>query len=323
MKKIYLIGLFLVIFLFTISLVSSLTEVYDDFSGSTLNTDKWIESTDLESWPLFDEHYLNTLEQAYHTAQLTPADRTILLSLTRRFNSGETLEYDVNYQSGSGNILSRPTINEVPLDLMLADVCNGFATCGNIGYWNGESTVGNLNGVYHVKVNFSEPFIQVTFINTLNQNFTYTSIRTLTSPFTFGVSSRTGHNGFGHFDYDNFIITNDTIPPVTLLPDLTIKRVSKNFCKLGHRQRGVFFKAVISNIGQVSSASTDLSLEYNELNKNYSVPSLQPYNNFTVKTECMSVFKGLNTAVFMVDSLNLVQESNESNNEKILSFKVH
>jgi len=201
MKK-FTIFLVVTMFLF-IGFVSA--EVYDDFSGSTLNSTLWTESSDSTSGGDLDEYGLDTTNQNYHTTQTSAGDRGRLLLLTQEFEEGDVLQYDVFLQESSGNIISRLYMNENYLDLIVGTDSGGYATSGDIGYWNGESEVGHEVGTYDVTIIFND-VIDIEIVNPSGTNWTYT-ISNVTPPYTFGVGTRTGHDGTGHIDYDNFEVT--------------------------------------------------------------------------------------------------------------------
>lgn len=184
---------------------SVLAETYDDFSGSTLDTSLWTETT---QGTAFDEYGLDTSAQNYHTAQLsaTGGDRESILEMTEEFSEGDAVSYDVTYQTGSGNIISRLYINEQYLDTILTEGSGSYATSGDIGYWNGDSEVGNTYGTYEVAVKFTSD--GAIFDITRPDLSTWTGSATgISEPYSFGVATHTGHDGSGEFDYDNFDVT--------------------------------------------------------------------------------------------------------------------
>jgi len=229
MKKQLLIGALLI----SVILISACTsygyqqspsqpvyELYDSFSGTILDNTKWVEEN-LQAE--LNEHYIDTVTQTYHQAAIgITGDRETSLTLTRRFNASETLDYDVYYNSGSGNLLSRVWINDRPGDGgdVETSACGPytpeltFATGGAIGYWNGVSCIGqDVKGKYHIRIEFQENSVNVIFIDPNNNVIGYTPIYSMSvPPFKIAISTRTGHNGIGHIDYDNFIINKDYKP---------------------------------------------------------------------------------------------------------------
>lgn len=189
--------------LLTLSFASA--EVYDDFSGSSLDTSLWTESVDSTASGNLDEYGLDTTNENYHTAQLTAADRGRLLLLTKSFENGDVLQYNVSLEKSSGNILSRLYIGGTYLDLIIGTSLSypEYATTGDIGYWNGDSEVGNGIGTYEVIVNFNSDSADFEITNPSGIVWNYTATG-LTAPYTFGVATRTGHNGIGEINYDNF-----------------------------------------------------------------------------------------------------------------------
>ncbi|MBI4176665.1 MAG: hypothetical protein HY518_05645 [Candidatus Aenigmarchaeota archaeon] len=141
-----------------------------------------------------------------------PADRSVLFRLIQhQFAPGEALEYDIDYVSGDGNRLSRIWVDDIPLDLRCRDVDAynppGFATTCDIGFWNGESEVGNMFGLYHVRIEFADTTATIHITNPNGTIWSHTTTQLL-SPHMVGIETRTGHNGIAHVDYDNFIITS-------------------------------------------------------------------------------------------------------------------
>ncbi len=185
--------------------------IYDEFSGNSLDVTKWQETAESDSGTDFvSEHGVRN--GAYHTAQNEAANRAVNLITTRSFASGEIFEYDIFYSGGSGNRLSRIyfdgseedlPINERYLDVRLARQGygrKGFATSGDIGYWNGESEVGNVVGKYHVKVDFLTTNTTVTLTNPLRVSYSF--MINLSLPARVGFSTKTGHDGTVQVNYD-------------------------------------------------------------------------------------------------------------------------
>ena len=89
--------------LLIISLVSAST-LYDDFSGSSLDSSKWIVKDTFEHWPFLQYSYLDTTNQVYHQEQTNiDGSRETMLEMNHLFFVGDSVEYDVNYVSGNGN----------------------------------------------------------------------------------------------------------------------------------------------------------------------------------------------------------------------------
>ncbi|MBI4155060.1 hypothetical protein HY498_03175 [Candidatus Woesearchaeota archaeon] len=173
------------------------TEVYDDFSSGGLDINKWNEIPGSDINNLFiDEHYVDTINEVYHTIQLTPEDRAITLEIKNRtFASGDIIEYDVNYIDGSGNRISRINVDNILISIF--------------GFWNSvdDGGVGNDFGRYHIKITFTEEGANPEI--TLPNGIIKTTRGNLSSPsleHTFGFQTRTGHNGIVHMDYDNVVI---------------------------------------------------------------------------------------------------------------------
>ncbi len=200
------------VFALLLTLCFASAEVYDDFSGSSLDTSLWTESADSTASADLDEYGLDTTNQNYHMAQYTMYDNGRMLLLTQEFVDGDVLTYDVIYQSGSGNILSRLYVEGNYLDLIIRDsgYSSSYATYADIGKWNDVSEVGsNELGNYNVTVTFNADSADFSIICPNGSIWEYTATG-LTAPYTYGVSTRTGHDGIGHFDYDNFELTSSS-----------------------------------------------------------------------------------------------------------------
>ncbi len=166
---------------------SSSCQTYDDFS-TALNNSKWNESGDLE------ERGVNETLGVYHTAQLNGDDKMSMLKISRTFAPNETIEYDVNYVSGTGN--RRHTVD-----------LDGFNDWSLFGFWNAsEVGVSNDLGLYHVKIVFSDQGA-MDLITLPNGTITSTQPDgNLSSPaltHTFGLVTDTGENGTVEMNYDN------------------------------------------------------------------------------------------------------------------------
>jgi len=178
--------------------------LYDDFSSGVLDANKWVEKLEasLHNLPV-DQHFVT--DGVYHTAQLNEADRGIgLVFKDRPFLPGESVEYDVFYNSGSGNNEHNLWVNG-----------NAFTT-SIFGFWNSiaEAGVGNNLGKYHIKVDFSEQGVLANItrpdLTQATINFPYPSTN-----YEFGFVTRTGHNGTIHLDYDN-VYVNEIPEPSSL-----------------------------------------------------------------------------------------------------------
>ena len=209
--KILVFGIFILFLSFDTVSALQFCRVYDNFNSRNLNPARWTEIGGSDINNLFtDEHFVDKVRGVYHTAQLELGDRASSIKLNRLFNPGETLEYEVYYQSGEGNVLSRLFINGQAGDTGLqTPSCEGqgFATGGSIGYWNGLSCVGqNTYGLYHIKMTFNNNSVDVNFKDPNNNVISYTPILYINSPYSVTVGTRTGHNGITHIDYDNFVV---------------------------------------------------------------------------------------------------------------------
>ncbi len=154
----------------------------------------------------------------YTTVQAEPREGGIRLDITnKQFNAGDILEYDVDYNSLSGNAMSRIVINGQRLDDLIC------CWRGAIGYWDQDMSFGNQVGTYHVKINFlgNDVLIDVTRPN--GGTIVSESV-SLPAPYTFGFETRTGANGACNFTYHNFIYDkqspqwSDAIPGLNTTP---------------------------------------------------------------------------------------------------------
>ncbi|MEK6888521.1 MAG: PEP-CTERM sorting domain-containing protein [Nanoarchaeota archaeon] len=189
--------------------------LYDDFNSGSLNSLKWTEypGSNLTTEQL-TEHGVSISEEGipYHTASGIVADRGTALEMKgKTFTPGDFVSYNVNYVSGEGNRISTIRIDG-----------NGTYT-SLFGFWNslGDGGVGNDFGKYSVRLNFLEGGIypEIT-IPSGEVRTTRTIIPYPTSGIndhTFGIVTRTGHNGMAHMDYDNFFVGQIPEPTTSLL----------------------------------------------------------------------------------------------------------
>jgi len=185
----------------------------DDFSG---DLSQWTVIVDPNPYVSgFPDEY-GVQNGVFHTAQLSPAEKGLYLYPNFIIQEGDVLEYDIIYTSGAGNRLSRLIINDIPLSIRMRDIDNYpcyqntcyLAGSGQIGYWNDEPELGNEYGTYHVTLEFNSDTIDIEFIKPNGSVWTHTTTQVY-PPFEFAISSRTGHNGMFHLDYDNYVIQRD------------------------------------------------------------------------------------------------------------------
>lgn len=169
--------------------------IYDDFSVNILDTKKWQEIPGSDLNNLFvDEHFVDYSKNVYHTAQLNPADRGVTIQITNHtFVSGEVLEYDINYLSGSGNRIS------------VIDLDSKTKHIGVIGYWNKIEPGGNDFGLYHVIVEFGNNEANIT-ITKPDDSISKMRFGSIGNAHSIGIGTRTGHDGVVSINYDNFKI---------------------------------------------------------------------------------------------------------------------
>ena len=183
--------------------------LYDDFSSGTLNPNLWQIRQDPEGQPLTE---LYGVGNDYFFAQnINSPDRRTVLSLTgHTFQPGETLDYDVNYVSGTGNRAMVIFIDGGPLDR------NNVGTIpyggGTIGHNGQDFVAGNTPGLYHIRLGFQSGGLNVDITrpdNSLyteffqNSSFNYGGQQhTIGAPFNMGFE--TWSNGSIRAEYDNF-----------------------------------------------------------------------------------------------------------------------
>ena len=186
MKKLIIIP---ILILCLVTFVSAY--LYDDFSNEELDQNKWSASGNM------DEYYVEN--GVFHTAQNSGADRyTNLMMVNQEFTTGDVVEYDLVYESGSGNRMSNIIIDNIEL--------NHYAIL--VGYWNEVQQSGNDFGTYHFRVEFVENTVNV-FVTKPNGETVQINIgnpQINGNIHTFGVGTRTGHNGIVEMDFDNFVI---------------------------------------------------------------------------------------------------------------------
>jgi hypothetical protein len=195
----------------TTTTVEKGTWVYDDFSGEILDSTKWSEdiTSDITHKHL-KEHYLDTDNEVYRARQPNIADRGTILIMERTVSPGETIEFDVDYVSGSGNVNSYVWLGADTYLMrglnFLTECTTPWPGCAHIGYWNGIPDVGNDLGKYHVEVVYTENEAEVTFTRPDMTEISHKFSLDTYPNHKFGVVTRTGHDGTLHFEYDNFTI---------------------------------------------------------------------------------------------------------------------
>lgn len=174
--------------------------VYDDFSGSTLDSTKWnITCGDfLGCVPVVG---INTTTKTFQIAQPTPhgigaATATYLNLIGHTFSQGEILQFDVYYSQNIGNQVLGFTYDTLPP-----------APCFScIGYWNGVVGDGNLAGHYRFSIKFLSGKQIYVKIRKPDKTIVTRFYNYSTDNPVFYLSAATGHDGILRVDYDNFII---------------------------------------------------------------------------------------------------------------------
>ena len=179
--------------------ITIISPVYDDFSSDTLNINKWEEviATNMGTG-MVNEYYVEN--GIYHTAQTTVGDGGIgLVFKDIIFKPGDRIKYDVNYISGSGNRISTMMLND-----------DAYSTAF-LGFWNTLADAGGNNdyGIHHIKIMFLSEGVNIEI--TRPNGYESNSLHEFPSEkYTFGIVTRTGHNGLVHMDYDNVYIWRAT-----------------------------------------------------------------------------------------------------------------
>jgi len=188
--------------------------LYDDFSSGTLDPLKWTERSDTEGNPLVSVYGVS--DGVYHTAQPSAANGVIQLEMTHAFQAGEAVEFDATINAAAGNRKIRLNVNNWPTNLGYDSPSCGIGVA--IGYWNEPTCVPAALATYHIRVEFNGD-------GTINAIFEKDGVAyswngllphpgvigsppffTYETPVTFGVESRSGHNGTFDVDFDNFVI---------------------------------------------------------------------------------------------------------------------
>jgi hypothetical protein len=188
---------------------AGLTTLYDDFSGSSLDATKW----DLHEAGT-SEYGINLTEQAFHTVVSDQGNAGTILRMKRLIYPGESVEYDLDYVSGTGNNIHHSGIND-PICQGSWEDCHGAwgdlmdPQCPDcyIGFWNSPGRGGTGFGRYKIRMDFSEAsmLLSVREPGGAYWNETF-ELSGLDSPYQLDFASETGHDGLMHMDLDNFRI---------------------------------------------------------------------------------------------------------------------
>lgn len=189
--------LFLIIFLFSLNLISAVyvCEDYDDFSNPVLDLNKWEIRQDPEGRPLMDEYWIDSILNNFHTQQNTAEDRRVYLVPNHQFKTGDMVSYDLNVISKEGNWGN--------LIILTGDQ---YHRLSSVGYNGGPQSIDDT-GLFHVEIEFFEDTLEIRTTRDVGENETHNI--SLTSPngiYELYTGSFTGHNGMLHMDFDNFRI---------------------------------------------------------------------------------------------------------------------
>ncbi len=168
---------------------------YDTFHNAPLNTNKWIETT-VSGHP--DEHFVNVQERRFHVAQLSSGIKDHHLSMVKGLKD-ETVEYDVYYNSGSGDQhMHNFQTSPYGAGWNCGFCYLGYSASGTPGLW------GTQTGKYHIEADFNSAHEEVDLsIKRPDGTFwTGTVDLSYTSPPYYPLL-QTSTTGTMHFDYDN------------------------------------------------------------------------------------------------------------------------
>jgi hypothetical protein len=195
----------------------TITSLYDDFSGNSLDASKWeITCGDVLGCLPFAginpaTHQFEMLQEVPHG--IGQATATYLNLIGNEFSIGDQLSFDFNY-NGSGNQVAGFQYDSYPP-----------APCFScIGYWNGVVGDGNMQGLYHFNLSFLDnKSYQIDITKPDNTTISRISTYATDQPH-FYTSVATGHDGILRASYDNFYITRNSEPvpePSTLVLTLS------------------------------------------------------------------------------------------------------
>jgi len=192
--------------------------MYDNFSEPVLNSSRWTEYvpkiTTLENERELDKHYVNTMEEVWHTAQTIPsALKEISIISTTSANIDEKVSFDIDYKFGTSNRRS--------------DILVNHNIIGSIGSWNGNTLeFGNEFGNYLVEMIFSKG--EVDLAVTDPSGITTYSTSEIYGETTFGARTA-AEQGRCEFNYDNFKIAQ--IPETSTLGLTALAAAGLTFCR--------------------------------------------------------------------------------------------
>ncbi len=199
--------------------------LYDDFSAPSLDASKWVVRSDIENNPLLDVY--GVAGGVFHSDQPVARNAVVQIEMTRVFQPGEAVEYDVTLNGGSGNRLHIVYVNDWNTGAGDGAPGTGLPACvrSQIGYWNAESCIGSATGTYHVRVEFNaDETISLKFrrpdgtmvewLHQVPDAQTGSPPASYSPPFKIGFASRAGHDGTLDIDYDNVRVFSTAPVPV-------------------------------------------------------------------------------------------------------------
>ena len=185
----------------TLALGSAKAGLYDNFSGESLDTNRWTESAfNGRTYP--NSKGVDTTNSTYHIIQDTidTDGREVVLTPQTSFQPGDKFQYDIKYNSGKGNNLYQVLVNgNYPETVPQTTPNPGSST---IGFWNGVPDTGNSPGVYHIKQEFFSNHISVTTTRPNGTQIQHSFVN-VSAPYSIGLNIHTGDDGLMNFEVDN------------------------------------------------------------------------------------------------------------------------
>lgn len=147
--------------------------------------------------------YIDDSDGMFHTIiNESGKDHNIVFDLSEPFYKGDSLEYDLNYISGSGNRVHIIFINMVKRD-----------SPSPVGYWNGDMLAGNSPGRYRINVTFLEDYFRLSMMSPDGNIFEkYFNLTVYSEPYMISLSTKTGYDGTVHMSYGNLKKSDYIIP---------------------------------------------------------------------------------------------------------------
>ena len=235
-------------------------EVYDDFSSGVLNEEKW-EEFSATDFP--DEHFVEN--ETYHVAQYFQRHREVQLIPKIEFYPGDEFEYNLIYNSGSGNQLSSIAPLGDDSSAIIENCPTPSPGCGGIGHINGDTAIGTQKGNYLVRYQFFDNYIILNFTRPDNTRIQF-KMSNVNAPYKMSIWNVAGHNGLVHFDFDNFKICKEQQEP-TLSDRISVLESWKNLIEDWKQQLAETLNQIAEKLDNHEDRITEL--EENSESKNY------------------------------------------------------